>query len=223
MKPQYLLKSAFILAFSVIAALPAHAQFWGKSGSGKIISDLREVPTFSKVRLTGSGDVVITKGDKREVRVEADDNIIEDVRTEVNENGTITLGMAKGSWNNVHLKFIITNPTLEGVEISGSGSVNVESNFDSKEMLTGISGSGDIRFRGGKAGRHEIRISGSGNVKSESLEADDVTVRVSGSGNATVFAKKTLNAQISGSGDVYYKGTPSITKSIRGSGSLVQR
>jgi hypothetical protein len=124
----------------------------------------------------------------------------------------------------------LSSDSLRGVtlgvdleRISGSGSVNVESNFDSKEMLTGISGSGDIRFRGGKAGRHEIRISGSGNVKSESLEADDVTVRVSGSGNATVFAKKTLNAQISGSGDVYYKGTPSITKSIRGSGSLVQR
>jgi hypothetical protein len=57
----------------------------------------------------------------------------------------------------------------------------------------------------------------------DNIESDDVTVEISGSGSTNVFAKKTLNARISGSGDVYYKGTPEITKSIRGSGSLVKR
>lgn len=226
MKTLHLLKRLPILvlvALVMVSVQPAEAQFWGKTGSGKIVSDTREVSDFSKVRLTGSGDVIITKGAKREVRVEADDNVIEDVRTEVGGNGTLTLGMKKGSWNNVHLKFTIVNPTLEGVEISGSGSVNVESDFDAKRMESGISGSGSVRFKGGKTARHEIQISGSGNVMADGLEADDVTVQISGSGSANVHAKKTLDARISGSGDVYYKGSPSITQSIRGSGSLVKR
>jgi hypothetical protein len=221
-------KSALLLAFASFAlaclgAPSAQAQFWGKSGSGTIISDTREVPNFAKVRLTSSGDVIITKGAKREVRVEADDNIIEDVRTEVGDNGTLILGMKKGSWNNVHLKYIIINPVLEGASISGSGSITVESDFDVKQMQSGISGSGSIRFKGGKTTKYEVRISGSGDVKADNFEADDVTVEISGSGSANVFAKKTLNVRISGSGDVFYKGTPEITKSIRGSGSLVKR
>lgn len=226
MKTQHFLKSAVFLAFTAITLLAvptAQAQFWGKSGSGKIISDTREVPDFSKVRLTGSGDVVITKGAKREVRVEADDNIIEDVRTEVGDNGTLILGMKKGSWNNVHLKYIIVNPVLESAEISGSGSITVESDFDAKQMQSGISGSGSIRFKGGKTAKHDVRISGSGSIMADAIESDDVRVEISGSGSANVFAKKTLDARISGSGDVYYKGTPEITKSIRGSGSLVKR
>lgn len=227
MKTQYFLKSAVSLAFTAITLLAvptAQAQFWGgKSGSGKIVSDVREVPDFSKVRLTGSGDVVMSKGAKREVRVEADDNIIEDVRTEVADNGTLILGMKKGSWNNVHLKYIIVNPVLEGAEISGSGSIIVESDFDAKQMQSGISGSGSIRFKSGKTAKHDVRISGSGSIMADAIESDDVTVEISGSGSANVFAKKTLNARISGSGDVYYKGTPEITKSIRGSGSLVKR
>jgi hypothetical protein len=212
-----------LVALVMVSVQPAEAQFWGKSGSGKIVSDTREVSDFSKIRLTGSGDVIITKGAKREVRVEADDNVIEDVRTDVGDNGTLTLGMKKGSWNNVHLKFIIVNPTLEGVDISGSGSITVESDFDAKQMHSGISGSGSIRFKSGKTAKHELRISGSGSVMADAIEADDVTVEISGSGSANVFAKKTLNARISGSGDVYYKGTPEITKSIRGSGSIVKR
>lgn len=229
MKTTHFLKSAFALACATLALVAfattsLQAQFWGGTkGSGKIVSDTREVAEFSKVHLTGSGDVVITKGAKREVRVEADDNVIESVRTEVGSDGTLTLGMKKGSWNNVHLKYTIVNPTLEGVDISGSGSINVESDFDAKQMKSGISGSGSVRFKGGKTARHEIRISGSGSVMADNLEADDVTVEISGSGSANVHAKKTLNAQIRGSGDVYYKGSPSITQSIRGSGSLVKR
>lgn len=228
MKATHTFKSASILAFAFLALVcfstpSVQAQFWGKNGSGKIISDTRETAEFSKVRLTGSGDVIITKGAKREVRVEADDNVIEDVRTEVGDNGTLTLGMKKGSWNNIHLKFIIVNPVLEGAEISGSGSITVESDFDAKQMQSGISGSGSIRFKSGKTAKHDVRISGSGDVKADNIEADDVTVEISGSGSANVFAKKTMNARISGSGDVFYKGTPEITKSIRGSGSLVKR
>ncbi len=231
MKTTHFLKSAFSLAFAALtfvafATTSLQAQFfWGNGtrGSGKIVSDTRELSEFSKVHLTGSGDVVITKGTKREVRVEADDNVIESVRTEVGSDGTLTLGLKKGSWNNVHLKYTIVNPTLEGVDISGSGSINVESDFDAKQMQSGISGSGSVRFKGGKTARHEIRISGSGSVMADNLEADDVTVEISGSGSANVHAKKTLNAQIRGSGDVYYKGSPSITQSIRGSGSLVKR
>lgn len=211
---------------NLVREVASELQSWGNGirGSGKIVSENRELGDFTKVRLANSGDAFIKYGTKREVRVEADDNIIENVLTEVNEKGELVIGMKRGSWNMSKLNVYITIPKLSGVSVSGSGSIEVESGFQSDEMKTGISGSGSIRFKGGVATRHDVRISGSGSVTADKLEADDVNVEISGSGNSDIFVKKSLNASISGSGDVRYKGTPAnISKTIRGSGSISHR
>ncbi|TAE25291.1 MAG: DUF2807 domain-containing protein [Candidatus Kapaibacterium sp.] len=219
--------SRFILPAMMLAlgALPAFAQFWGGGtrGSGKILSDTRTVPAFTKIIVAGSGDVVFKKGDKREVIVEADDNIWESVQTDVSGNGELVLGMKSGSWNNMHLKFIITNPTLEAAQIRGSGSMEIENSFEGQKLFSEISGSGSLRYKGGKVQQHEISINGSGSVLAEKLDANDVEVSIAGSGSAKVMAQKTLNARISGSGSVVYSGTASVNKSIFGSGSVVKR
>ncbi len=213
------------MLFFGASALPAFAQFWGGGtrGSGKILSDTRTVPAFTKIVVAGSGDVIFKKGDKREVIIEADDNIWESVETNVNNEGELVLGMKSGSWNNMHLKFIITNPTLEGVQIRGSGSVEVENNFEGQKLLSNISGSGSVRYKGGKVQQHEVSINGSGSVLAEKLDANDVEVSISGSGSAKIMAQKTLNARISGSGSVMYSGAANVNKSIFGSGSVVKR
>jgi hypothetical protein len=211
---------------SWVQEVASELQTWGNSvrGSGKIVSENRELGEFTKVRLANSGDAFIKYGTKREVRVEADDNILENVLTEVNEKGELVIGMKRGSWNMSKLNVYITIPKLDGVAVSGSGSIEVESGFQSEEIKSGISGSGSIRYKGGVATRHNVRISGSGSVTADKLEADDVNVEISGSGNSDIFVKKSLTASISGSGDVHYKGTPTnISKTIRGSGSISQR
>lgn len=225
MKTILLFSLALAVVCNVVTVTPTYAQFdifGGKSGSGKILSDTREVSGFSKIRIAGSADVIFKHGAKREVIIEADDNIWEDVLTDVND-GELTLSMKRGSYRNIHLKFIITNPTLEGVQVSGSGSIIVETPLNAKELVSGVSGSGFIRYNVGKADKHEVAISGSGNVDAIKVQANDVDVRISGSGDAKVYAAKSLRTQVNGSGSVDVDGitdAKQIISRTSGSGTI---
>jgi hypothetical protein len=227
--------SVQILAVGVFAVLigtlivppESHAQWWnfwgGKRGSGKIISGERELPAFTDITVIGSGDVFVQQGTQQKVRVEVDDNLMDDVETNV-ENGKLRIGMQKGSYSNMHLKVFITVPILTGLHISGSGDITVQSPFAANDMDISISGSGDVRLTGGKAQSLNVGISGSGDVEASNFEADNVRVRISGSGDCRVYAKSSLDARVSGSGDISYRGSPAqVSKSVTGSGSVRQK
>lgn len=223
-------RTAVILLASTLTFLPvsytAQAQWFfggGKRGSGKILSDARPVSEFSKINVAGSGDVIFKKGDKREVIIEADDNIWESVLTEVSADGELKLGMKNGSYSNIHLKFIITNPTLNGVKVTGSGSVDVEGLIDSKRFVSVVNGSGSIRYRGGKAEQHELTISGSGSINAAKLQANDASVQIYGSGDASIYAAKTLKTQMTGSGSLDVESSSEgqyFSSNTSGSGSV---
>jgi hypothetical protein len=52
-------------------------------GSGAVISEQREVQNFDRIQLTGAGDVFITQEGVELVIVEADDNLLPYIETEV--------------------------------------------------------------------------------------------------------------------------------------------
>jgi hypothetical protein len=66
-----------------------------------------------------------------------------------------------------------------------------------------------------------IANSGSGVIRTTEMPADKVEVVNSGSGSCFLTATETLNVLISGSGNVHYKGAPTITQNIPGSGVLI--
>ncbi|MCU0353454.1 MAG: DUF2807 domain-containing protein [Cytophagales bacterium] len=62
---------------------------------------------------------------------------------------------------------------------------------------------------------------GSGNVTlSGQAESFTLTLRGSGNLNAGKFSVETAQVKLSGSGNVTYAGSPSLTKSISGSGEI---
>ncbi|MCU0424125.1 MAG: DUF2807 domain-containing protein [Candidatus Kapabacteria bacterium] len=218
--------AATALVLSITATVSSPAQWFGGGGtrgSGKILSDTRPVTEFSKINIVGTGDVLFKKGNKREVVIEADDNIWESVLTEVSADGELKLGMKSGSYNNIHLKFIITNPTLEGVKISGSGSADIEGLIDAKRFVSVVSGSGSIRYKGGKVEQHDLTISGSGSINASKLQANEAAVQIYGSGDASIYAAKTLKTQMTGSGSLDVESSAEgqyFTSNSSGSGSI---
>ena len=77
----------------------------------------------------------------------------------------------------------------------------------SKEVKSGITGSGDISLSG-KTTSLECAVTGSGDFKAFNLSAESVEATISGSGDIEVNASKSLEAKVSGSGDIVYKGNP---------------
>lgn len=205
--------------------------------------ETRSLPDFNQLKTGGSWDVILKKGDRAEVLLEAKNLNLERVITEV-KNGALAIYLEKGNYRNVDLKVTVTYQDLEGIHSSGSGNLKSTDEVVADELKISLSGSGNASFnevvsnkleltmsgsgnltiRGGAAGQVTLKQSGSGNFKADDLEAQDASIEKSGSGNAALTVDRTLSVSASGSGNVAYKGSPSLNDiKVSGSGRVVKK
>lgn len=206
-----------------------------------IVTETRDVKPFDEIALQGRGDVVLEQGDVESVVIEADEAVMPHVKAEV-EGHRLVLGLEHWWDHLLHplasLHFRVSAVTVNGVSISGSGSVKADTlrtddlrldvsgsgemavgQLAARSVALGISGAGKMVVAG-EVERVEVRISGSGNVQTADLAAQSADVRISGSGNVAVDASQKLAVQISGSGSVKYRGQPQLSQRISGTGSV---
>jgi hypothetical protein len=103
------------------------------------------------------------------------------------------------------------------LQINGSGSIELA--LEAAEINSQINGSGDVNLKG-SAQNHKVEINGSGNVNAFEMPAGKTYITVNGSGDCRVFTTTLLDVEIRGSGNVFYKGSPDINSSVKGSGSV---
>ncbi|MCK4777252.1 MAG: DUF2807 domain-containing protein, partial [Actinomycetia bacterium] len=211
-------------------------------GSGNIVSEFREVRDFDEISLSGTGNIFITQGDEESLEIEADDNIIPKIITEV-KNGKLTIRYKSGSFWFLSLaptkpvNFYIALKEVDNISISGSGKVqssglevgklklyiggsgNMDLNLIADEINSQIIGSGRYNLSG-YTKRHEITISGLGSYYAENLVSNDCKIRISGSGKAKVRVEDDLGVTINGNGSVDYYGDPRVDQNISGSGKV---
>jgi predicted small secreted protein len=192
-------------------------------GSGQISSESRQVSGFSKVELTGNGELTIEQTGAESLTISAEENLLPRVSSEVSGD-TLVLGpktIAK-IFPTRPIKYALTVKDLTGLEVSGSGSANV-SKLATTSLSSKISGSGQITANG-TADDQELDISGSGRYQAEQLISKTVKVTISGSGSADVHATELLDIQMSGSGALTYTGNPpQVTQEISGSGKVIKK
>lgn len=210
-------------------------------GSGTSDSETRALNDIQSVSLSGIGELNIQYGDEEQVLIEADDNILPLLTSEV-RNGTLYLGVEDGvnirPNNNVVFTLTLVEPlssiSVSGLgnvnapdlvgdktslEISGSGDIQVES-VDTRSLNVEISGLGSLSIASGEANEQTVSISGSGDYDAEDVKSNSASVHISGLGSASIWVTSQLEASISGSGNVKYYGSPTIKKDISGLGDL---
>jgi hypothetical protein len=192
-------------------------------GSGKISNEVRSVSGFTRVVLSGSGEVILTQGDEESLRIEAEDNILPYLKSTVSGD-TLNLGQdwhwPKIVWPTKTIKYYIGVKSLHGVTISGSGKVQTEKlETDSLELK--ISGSGKITIGDLTSQSVEGSISGSGDFIVDRLSAETLSITISGSGNCSLGAGHVTDQKvsISGSGDFKAAKLESLAASVKISGS----
>jgi putative autotransporter adhesin-like protein len=193
------------------------------AGSGNIITEPRTVSGFSRVSLSGSGQVVIEQTGTESLKVTADDNLLPYIKTEV-RGETLELGWTNPMTNlrpTDEIIFRLTVKTLDGLDVSGSGKADARG-LNAGRLRINISGSGDLSAQG-TADDLDLGISGSGGYRGDELKAKRAVVGISGSGRAVIAANETLNANVSGSGSVEYIGDPEVSQHMSGSGSVRRR
>ena len=192
----------------------------GERGSGTMATETRDVSGFDEIDLSGSGRVLVAVTGTESLTIEAEDNILPLLTTEV-RNGTLVLGAKQSISPTRDVVYTITVVSLEAVTVSGSGSVTA-TDIDAEAFNVDISGSGTV-ILGGVSESLDLSISGSGAFDGETLLSATGTVSVSGSGDAVVNVTDDIDVKVSGSGNVEYLGDPEVSVSISGSGDVSQR
>ncbi len=209
------------------------------TGSGHVVTETRDVRDFDTITVSGSGSIVIAQTGEESLTIEADDNILPLLTSEVH-NHNLQLGARRGAHFSIRgpIRYRVTVRDLRGlmisgvakaqlsalttdelrVTISGAGDLQASALTASAVHVT-ISGSGDISLAG-QAARQEVHITGSGAYRAADLASERASVNVSGAGKATINARDRIDAHISGVGSIRYTGQPAITRSISGSGSI---
>ena len=192
----------------------------GERGSGVMATETRNVSGFDGIDLSGSGRVSVAVTGIESLTVEAEDNILPLLTTEVT-NGRLELGSKQSISPTREIVYTITVISLEAVAVSGSGSVTA-THIDGDAFDVDISGSGTV-IPAGVSESLDLSISGSGIFEGETLVSVTGTIAVSGSGEAVVNVTDDLDVKVSGSGNVQYLGDPGVSVSISGSGDVSKR
>lgn len=223
------------LAFLLIIGLIGTSSFAQKKEN-------RKVDDFNYVSFGVSGDLIIIQGSKTEVILEGDEEVLENIETTVSGN-KLKIRSKNSSWswwgNSSRIKATVTLKDFTGVSVSGSGDVvskgllkgddvelsvsgsgELDLSLQADDIDCSISGSGSIDLSGnGKTG--SLSISGSGELDAADFEIETFSIRISGSGDAAVHVTKEIDSRISGSGTVRYKGDPDkVSNNSSGSGKL---
>lgn len=216
----------------------------GVPGSGNIQTEIREPGAFQVISIEYPGaEIVVEQGDKETVEVEADDNLLPQLSTEVLA-GTLTVKSVQTDWKtsvnpSKPVKITITTKNLSEIllptpvgnlevndlqtdrlKLDLSGGAQVRLNRIQAGLLDSVfSGAGDIQVNG-TAEEIKLILSGLGNFNAAELKCRKATIELSGMGDATVRVEEELAATITGAGSVNYYGTPHVEQTLNGAGSV---
>lgn len=231
----------FLLMAFVFGACGVNVNIDWERGSGNVITDTRDVSGFDRVNLSGIGDMVLEQGDSEQLEIEAEDNVIDHITTEVRD-GTLYIGFDEDHIIPTEtIRFNLTMRDIHGLEtsgvsniqtekintdeleidLSGTGNINID-DLSAERLDIGVSGAGNFTAEG-KVDEQKIKLSGAGNYDGEDLESQNTEVTISGLGKVTVWATERLDVTISGTGNVDYYGNPEVTQQISGLGQLDQQ
>jgi hypothetical protein len=207
--------------------------FSQETGNKNVITHERHLPPFDAIDVGGAVNLNILKGESQMVKVETDENLMDDVVTEVEQNVlTIT---SKGIKNPTKLNVYIVVPGLKAIKAHGASEVTGESlfesdefvvdacgassvymNFDVNQLKSDISGASDVTLSG-RANFHKIHVSGAGSLNAKGLVTQDADYLVEGASDAFLNVTGNLSGESKGASDVRFIGDPEthdVTRSI---------
>lgn len=208
-------------------------------GNGNVTQEYRIHENFDQVISEGSFSVYIQYDSVFEVEVEAEENLIQYIETEV-KNARLYIEERENRClrSNEPIVIRIKMPEITAVKLTGSGDIicdsvntdifdidlvgsgDIDANVWADIIEADLTGSGEI-YLVGEADETDFSIPGSGNIRSLELYQNECYAEIIGSGNIYVNVAEYLEVRITGSGNVYYLGNPVIDSQILGSGDII--
>jgi hypothetical protein len=211
-------------------------------------TETRDVSNFDRLVMRGYGELRITQGEQESLTIEADEEILPHIKTEVRD-GELRIDVVDDwverifkifsqGFDSQRINYNLSFKQLNSLKITGaarvrsdaletaelaieaSGAVEMEINaLKSQKLQVKLPGTGQIKLSG-NVEQQDISVSGAGAYQAKGVESQTARVRLDGVGKATVWVTGDLEVSINGLGSVEYYGSPTLSKSVHGLGSV---
>ena len=195
--------------------------FSGIKGSGVSKIEKRDVANFKQIDVSGIIEVEVVAQKNFSVEVEADDNLLEYVKTEV-DGDTLKLYTKNRISPSTKIRVVISMPELTGADVSGVSKLTANE-IKTESFHLDVSGASKIEING-EAKNLKIEASGASKINAENLKVSNADVDVSGATHVTVNATEEVRADASGASKVNYVGEPkNVIKDTSGASRVSQK
>ena len=209
----------------------------GKRGNGQVVEESREVTDgFTAVYASEGLDVFVTQADKFSINVEADENIIDLIGTDIRD-GRLKIHAIENigrATKNVYVTLpkvnvletssgadLIAQNTISSdkIELEASSGSDLEVELDASTVVAESSSGADIKVSG-KAETLYADASSGADIKARGLLTKKCIANASSGSDISVNVSESLTADASSGADISYTGEATVQKRKSVSGSV---
>ena len=213
---------------------------FGIQGNGNVVTEDRTISSdFTEIKVSQGIQVHLRQGTKIDLSVEADDNIIDLIVTEI-EGDVLKIYLDKNvnrATKNIYLTAVNINNirTSSGAQVKGENTIKTTSislksssgsgmNLDliADNVVSDASSGANIKLSG-KTQTFEGDASSGSHIKAINLESEISKADVSSGANIDVYASEKITAHASSGGDIDYSGNPKTVSKSKSSGGSVSK
>ena len=215
-----------LFSLSAVLILFASCNISGVTGNKNVVKQTRTVnENFTAVKISQGINLFLTQGDTVSIITEADENIQELLKTEI-ENGVLKIYFTEQFGKTEAKNVYVTMPEINKITASSAADVKGKSVISSDDLTIDASSGADIEIEIdaaklscesssgadidliGNCGTANFRASSGADIDAKELNTENVSAKTSSGADISVFAVKSLTANASSGGDISYYGNP---------------
>lgn len=235
-----------IITVSIVAILTTSCNFNlnfgpGVNGDGNVITETRKVTSeFEKISVSKGIDVILTQGNTLSIVVEADQNLLDVITTELDEdNNTLRISSNQNIKSSASKKVILTVKNLSSIRttsgsyvfsenalntdklsISSTSGSHIDLNIEANTLKLNTTSGAGIEISGATENLSIDATSGS-YIRANNLKAQSTTASATSGASIFVNTTKELKASATSGASIKYEGNPEkVNKNSGVSGSI---
>jgi hypothetical protein len=181
-------------------------------GSGKVTSEMREVSGFDQISICCGMQLMLIQGDTEALEVEADDNLLPEIVTEVRA-GELVIRYRDRDGGTQYLPSQPVRVQVSAVQINKlvvSGGSGLEAGpLQADGLAMDLSGGSRARMDAITAGDFKVVVSGGGDFSAQDLRLTTLDLDLSGGSSASldILQSESLKLESSGGGEISIAGS----------------
>lgn len=203
------------------------------TGSGNVVTENRPInEEFKAVSISNGLNLVLEQSDKVQVSVQADDNLVKEIKTQV-QNGVLLISTKFGNFNQITSKKItVKMPNIEELEANSAATIDAATPLKGNQLTVESSSGATIditanfehiylqansasqQYIKGKALKVEAKSKSAGLIDASELLSNEVQAAASSGGSMQVYPILILNGEASSGGIIRYKIKPKTTLQV---------